>query len=542
MQRRLPASGGTCGHQPSRPNSGLPERQQRRPPVGAAGHRAAAPGPRRRHPGGAGGSRASSSAAPLSTIAHSRCQVAALSGWPAALGLDGGQQPELGDEALVVRGQLAVDPGRERVARPARAPAAGRRSRRQRALSGNHGKAQLATSCPAASAMTWLLADEPRLRNAARYCWCQRIWRTASVVALEQVGDAGPVVEQPPDPGQADQPDADLDAAGPVHAGQERVLAPPGAQLVGHPLGVGLVAGEEPRRGQQREVLQAGDLPDLLDVAGLLLRAVVDPERVALRLGTRARSPGRGTSRARPGRSGPRRAPPTARPASCCGRRGDGRRALGRAPAPRCPRGRTAVKSCSAGSGRGGRGELAAGGPAGATRPRRRAWSRARQATSAGDIRPSRRAYQPSREVAPQRLTRAPGGRSARLSPTAMVARVVADQRVERRSASGRRSRTASTNCASSRALALVLAAAGARGALLRPDQTVASGEVVEPGAAAAAGGVQRLLRVPRVARGDVRDGAGRRRSANRTVACRSPVVRAADGVDLDSGRLPPTS
>ena len=42
--------------------------------------------------------------------------------------------------------------------------------RRQRSLSGNHGKAQLATSCPAASAITWLLADEPRLGNAARYC------------------------------------------------------------------------------------------------------------------------------------------------------------------------------------------------------------------------------------------------------------------------------------------------------------------------------------------------------------------------------------
>ena len=43
-------------------------------------------------------------------------------------------------------------------------------ARRHRPLSGNHGKAQLATSWPAASAMTWLLAEEPRLRNAARYC------------------------------------------------------------------------------------------------------------------------------------------------------------------------------------------------------------------------------------------------------------------------------------------------------------------------------------------------------------------------------------
>src|SRR5262245_14813684 len=51
-------------------------------------------------------------------------------------------------------------------------------SRRHRSLSGNQGKAQLAASCPAASAIRWLFADDPRLSNAARYSWCQRIWRT----------------------------------------------------------------------------------------------------------------------------------------------------------------------------------------------------------------------------------------------------------------------------------------------------------------------------------------------------------------------------
>ncbi len=53
-------------------------------------------------------------------------------------------------------------------------------ARRQRSLSGYQGNAQAATSWPAASAITWLLADEPRLRKPARYCWCQRIWATAS--------------------------------------------------------------------------------------------------------------------------------------------------------------------------------------------------------------------------------------------------------------------------------------------------------------------------------------------------------------------------
>ena len=68
-------------------------------------------------------------------------------------------------------------------------------------------------------------------------------------VMLEQVGDAGPLVQEPPDPGKADQADADLDAARPVNAREEGVLPPPGTQLVGHPVRVRLVVGEKPGRG-----------------------------------------------------------------------------------------------------------------------------------------------------------------------------------------------------------------------------------------------------------------------------------------------------
>ncbi len=103
------------------------------------------------------------------------------------------------------------------------------------------------------------------------------------LVLLEQAGDTRPVVQQAPDPGQADQPDADLDAARPVHAGEERVRPAPRAQLVCHPARVPVVPGEVPGGCQQRQVLQPGDLPDLLDVAGLRLRAMVDPERVTVR-------------------------------------------------------------------------------------------------------------------------------------------------------------------------------------------------------------------------------------------------------------------
>ena len=65
------------------------------------------------------------------------------------------------------------------------------------------------------------------------------------MVTFEQVGHAGPFVQQAPDPGQADQADADLDAARPVDARQEWILLPPGAQLIGHPAGVNLVVGQD---------------------------------------------------------------------------------------------------------------------------------------------------------------------------------------------------------------------------------------------------------------------------------------------------------
>jgi hypothetical protein len=105
----------------------------------------------------------------------------------------------------------------------------------------------------------------------------------SEVATLEQGSRPRPVIQQPPDPGQADQPDADLDAAGPVHTGQERVLLPPGPQLGGHPLGAGLIPAGVPGRREHGQVMKPGDLPDLLDVAGVSLGAVVDPECVAVR-------------------------------------------------------------------------------------------------------------------------------------------------------------------------------------------------------------------------------------------------------------------
>ena len=102
------------------------------------------------------------------------------------------------------------------------------------------------------------------------------------VVVLEQVADLRPVVEQPSDPGPADQPDTDLDPAGPVHSGEERIRPPPGPQLSVDRLGITLVPRQPPGAREHRQVVMAGQLPDLLDVAGLGLVAVVDPERQLL--------------------------------------------------------------------------------------------------------------------------------------------------------------------------------------------------------------------------------------------------------------------
>ena len=63
---------------------------------------------------------------------------------------------------------------------------------------------------------------------------------------------------------------------------------PEGAELFIDPLRVAVVVAQRPGAGQQREMLQPGDLPDLLDVAGLLFRAMVDAECIAIRVGPAA--------------------------------------------------------------------------------------------------------------------------------------------------------------------------------------------------------------------------------------------------------------
>ena len=119
------------------------------------------------------------------------------------------------------------------------------------------------------------------------------------------------------------------------------------------------------------------------------------------------------------------------------------------------------------------------------------AWSRARQATSAGDIRATLRAYQPSREA--WRAHTRSGLPLARLSPTAIVALVVATSESSEIGI-GAPVRHGLDELRELRPLALVLAAARPRGALPPSGPDRGLPEVVEPGAAAAGRGVERLL------------------------------------------------
>ena len=260
----------------------LPERQQRRPAVwrrgveqqGAAVVAITLPG--RAQPlvdqrGGAVDHRAE-------PLPDGRAQRAA-----GRLGLHRREQPEFGDEALVVRGELAADTGREGVAE-------------QLALEQTRGLP------PPASALR-----EPR-EGAAGHELPGRLGDDVVVGRRAPAPERGQVLLVP-----ADLLDRELVVArtGPLTPGQSSSRRRIQARLIRRmPTSMPLVQctpdrngfsrhqerswsatrrayasslAEEPGRGQQRQVLQPGDLPDLLDVAGLLLRAVVDPERVAVR-------------------------------------------------------------------------------------------------------------------------------------------------------------------------------------------------------------------------------------------------------------------
>ena len=197
---------------------------------------------------------------------------------PRGLRLHDGHQPQLGDEPVVVGGELAVDAARERVGRQLSLQLAGGvaaprvalgepwKGARRRQSAHGLGDDVVVRRRPAAPERREVLLVPAELGEGLR-------------VVLEEVADARPVIEQPAHPHPAREPDTELDPARPVDAGQEGVARPPRAELGRNEVGVPGVAREPPRGREHREVVVAGELPDRLDVARDLLVPVVDPER-----------------------------------------------------------------------------------------------------------------------------------------------------------------------------------------------------------------------------------------------------------------------
>ena len=197
---------------------------------------------------------------------------------PRGPGLDEAHEPELGDEAVVVGGQLPVETAREGV-----------RPQPAFQLSGGLCAPHLALGEPREGArrgeQPHRLGHHVVVRGGALAAKRRQVLLVPTDlgqglrVLLEQLVDARPVVEQAADPHPARQSHAELDPAGPVDAGEERVAGPPGAQLGGDRLGVAVLAGEPPGGREHRKVVVAGQFPHGLDVPRQGLVTVVDAER-----------------------------------------------------------------------------------------------------------------------------------------------------------------------------------------------------------------------------------------------------------------------
>jgi len=103
-------------------------------------------------------------------------------------------------------------------------------------------------------------------------------------VALEEIGGAGPAVEQAPGPGERDQPHAELDPAQPVDAAQRRVAAPPRTQVCGGVRGEARIAGEPPGRREQRHMMQSRRFPDIFHHPHPLRIAIGNGEAILCRV------------------------------------------------------------------------------------------------------------------------------------------------------------------------------------------------------------------------------------------------------------------
>ena len=74
-------------------------------------------------------------------------------------------------------------------------------------------------------------------------------------VLFELRRDVRPPRQEAPYPDPGKQPDPELDAAGPVHAGQKWVALPPGSKLRGHEIGIAPVGREKVGCGENGELV-----------------------------------------------------------------------------------------------------------------------------------------------------------------------------------------------------------------------------------------------------------------------------------------------
>ena len=226
----------TAGHQASRPNSGVPGGQQRGPAVGA----------RAVHDQTVAVVGVALARRPQPVVHDGRERVGhpqqhqpgrrRAPARPAASASAAAARPELQHQSVVLGGQLAVEPGARRCCGAAARPATAARSARQRGDSGNQSNAQAAANCPAASAMTWLFAEDPRLGKAASQRWWCQIW--CSATGLPSNSSAAP--GQPSSSRRTHTQDSSrmpssmpLIQCTPRSGGLRR---PPGPQVLGHPL------------------------------------------------------------------------------------------------------------------------------------------------------------------------------------------------------------------------------------------------------------------------------------------------------------------
>ena len=172
------------------------------------------------------------------------------------LALQGGGQAELEHEAVVFGGQLAVQAAGERLPHELAPERGGGRLTPGAALR-EPGERAAGRELPGHLGEEVVVGRRPVTRQPGQPLLVVMELLQEGAVALEQRPGPGPAVEQPADPDPGQQPQAELDAAGPVDAGQERVGGPPRAELRGHGLGVPLVAIEAVGGCQHRQVLVA---------------------------------------------------------------------------------------------------------------------------------------------------------------------------------------------------------------------------------------------------------------------------------------------